>query len=364
MVTKTTLSFLILMLWMGFFQSSQVAGQAPLRTVLIEEFTGEWCGWCPIGMMELEEMVAKYGDTIIVVAVHNGDLLESPSASGMIGAWGHSAPSALINRAFDTILDAQVFDPSDWDEVIARRINSPSPCEVQLVYGFNAATRMLTAEVKAIFTEDFIGDGRLNLYIVEDSVAGEAQHNYLSGDPQFIGTPFYALPDPIPGFIHEHVLREMLGESYGIDGIIPDTVTAGQIFSYTFTYTIPAEYNLDHLHLIGVIQQHKGLKKYRKILNSIHTRFDKTMTGHGSLGAVSRLTVWPNPANEQVYIKSTGNEEIESVMIYSLNGAPLSSDPFRGRLINFPLHQIPPQTCILVIRTRVGVYHHKLIISR
>jgi thiol-disulfide isomerase/thioredoxin len=364
MATKTTLSLLILMLWMGFFQSLQVAGQTPLRTVLIEEFTGEWCGWCPIGMMELEEMVAKYGDTIIVVAVHSGDAMETPSAGDMIGAWASFYPSGIINRTYDTVIGAQTLATEEWEEVISRQIATPAPCLAQLSYAYEEASRTITADVTASFTNDFIGDGRLNLYIVEDSVVGEAQHNYLSGDPQFIGTPFYALPDPIPGFIHEHVLREMVGESYGIDGIIPDTVTAGQMFGYTFTYTIPASYNLDHLHLIGVIQQHKGLKKYRKILNSIHTRFDKTMTGHGSLGAVSRLTVWPNPANEQVYIKSTGNEEIESVMIYSLNGAPLSSDPFRGRLINFPLHQIPPQTCILVIRTRVGVYHHKLIISR
>jgi thiol-disulfide isomerase/thioredoxin len=364
MITKTAFSFLILMLWLELFPSFQATGQVPLRTVLIEEFTGEWCGWCPIGMMELEEMIAKFGDSIIVVAVHTGDQLESESASEMIAVWANFAPSALINRIYDTILGTQVFDTDNWEEVIARQIDSPSPCEVQLVYGFNAATRMLTAEVTAVFTEDFIGDGRLNLYIVEDSVVGDAQHNYLSGDPQFIGTPFYALPDPIPGFIHEHVLREMLGESYGIDGIIPDTVTAGQIFSYTFTYTIPAAYNLDHLHLIGVIQQHKGLKKYRKNLNSIHIMFDKTITGQGSPDALSRLSVWPNPANEQVSIRSTGNEEIESVILYSLNGAPLSSGHFSDQSKNLPLQQIPPQACILVIRTQTGVYHHKLIITR
>jgi len=144
---------------MGLTPSPEAFGQVPSRTVLIEEFTGEWCGWCPTGMMELEEMIAKYGDTIIVVAVHISDPLESPSASAMIGAWGSMAPSALVNRVFDTILDNQIFVTDDWDAVIARQINSPSPCEVQLVYGFNAATRTLTAEVKAILQRIILAMG-------------------------------------------------------------------------------------------------------------------------------------------------------------------------------------------------------------
>jgi len=348
---------------MGLTLSPEASGQAPSRTVLVEEFTGEWCGWCPIGMMELEEMIARYGDTIIVVAVHTGDPLESPSASAMIGAWGSSAPSALINRVYDSILGAQVFQPDDWDEVIARQIDAPSVCDVQLNYGFNLSSRLLTAEVKAIFTENYLGDGRLNLYIVEDSVAGEAQHNYLSGNPDYINTPFYSLPDPIPGFIHEHVLREMVGESYGIDGIIPDTVTAGQEFSYTFTYTIPAGYNLGHLHLVGLVQQYKGLKKYRRILNSVHYIFDPTITGHGSSAAYGKISIGPNPAGDQVTIRAGSNEILESVGLYSINGIKIIEQHASGNEIHLQLSGIKPQTCILVIRTKAGVYHRKLIIS-
>jgi thiol-disulfide isomerase/thioredoxin len=349
---------------MGLTPSPEAFGQVPSRTVLIEEFTGEWCGWCPTGMMEIEEMIAKYGDTIIVVAVHISDPLESPSASAMIGAWGGMAPSALVNRVFDTILDNQIFVTDDWDAVIARQINSPSPCEVQLVYGFNAATRVLTAEVKAIFTENYIGDGRLNLYIVEDSVAGNAQHNYLSGNPDFINTPFYSLPDPIPGFIHEHVLREMVGESYGIDGIIPDTVTAGQEFIYTFTCTIPAGYNLGHLHLIGLVQQYKGLKKYRKILNSVHYKFDPAITGQGDSAEFERISAGPNPAHDQVTIRAGSNEILESVELYSLHGKLISANYPENNEIHLQVNEIDPQTCILVIRTAAGVFHKKLIISK
>jgi thiol-disulfide isomerase/thioredoxin len=364
MIRKPFLLFLFFLLCMGLTPSPEAFGQVPSRTVLIEEFTGEWCGWCPNGMMELEEMIAKYGDTIIVVAVHTSDPLESPSASAMIGAWANFSPSALINRDYDTLLGAQVFQTGDWDAVIARQIDTPPVCDVQLNYGYNPSSRLLTAEVKANFTENYIGDGRLNLYIVEDSVAGNAQHNYLSGDPQFIGTPFYALPDPIPGFIHEHVLREMVGESYGIDGIIPDTVTAGQEFSYSFTYTIPAGYNLGHLHLIGLVQQHKGLKKYRKILNSVHYKFDPAITGQENSAVFEKISIGPNPVCDQVTIRSGSNEILESVELYSLQGKLMSANYPENNEIHLQVNEIEPQTCILVIRTATGVFHKKLMISK
>jgi len=54
----TNLSALVVIfnLW-----SMAVYSQSPSRAVLIEEFSGEWCGWCPIGMMELDNLTEKYG---------------------------------------------------------------------------------------------------------------------------------------------------------------------------------------------------------------------------------------------------------------------------------------------------------------
>jgi hypothetical protein len=337
-------------------------GQQPERTVLLEEFTGEWCGWCPIGMMEMEEMIERYGDTLIALSVHSSDLLETPSASGMIGAWASAFPSGVINRTYDSILNTQTFFPGEWETVIAGEIATPSPCLVQLAYSYNEPSRLITADVTALFTADFIGDTRPNLYIVEDSVTGVAQHNYLSGNPDFINTPYYSLPDPIPGFVHRHVLREMVGESYGVDGIIPDTVLAGQSFTYTFTYAIPDGYNTGRLSLIAVVHKHKGLKKYRRILNARQENFSPLGTGITPLENKEAVRVWPNPAHDVITIRMEGPQRIKTVQLFSLTGIKLAEYRTDQPDITLPVEEWKGSCILLRTETNLNETSHRLVI--
>ena len=41
--------------------------------VLIEDFTGAWCGWCPRVSSSIEELVENNEDKIVAVALHNND---------------------------------------------------------------------------------------------------------------------------------------------------------------------------------------------------------------------------------------------------------------------------------------------------
>jgi len=353
------LLFVIFNLW-----QTNAFSQSPGRAVLIEEFTGEWCGWCPTGMMELENLKEKYGDTLIIVAVHTSDIMEAASADGMMDAWASFAPSALINRGYDTILQAQIFSTEEWDQIIAREINNPAPCDIHLAYSFNETTREITATVSATFTQNYIGDGRLNLYIVEDNVIGESQSNYLSGNPDFINTPFYNLPEHIDNFSHQHVLREMVGESYGIDGIIADTVSAGQQFEYTFNYTVPADYKLEDLHLIGVAQQYKGLKKYRKILNSVHYKFSSNGASINNLPHSFEPVISPNPASNQIQIKMINSEIIQNVKIFTINGSLVYQETPRCEDVFVNTQNFTNGCYIVVVVTDVNIYQRKIIINK
>lgn len=360
-VTLLCLGFI---LFFHFVIPAQSRGQYPERTVLLEEFTGEWCGWCPIGMMEIEEMLERYGDTLIAVAVHSGDPLETPSASAMLGAWASAFPSGVVNRTYDSILNTQTFYPGEWESVIASEIATPSPCLASLSYSYNESLRQISADVTASFTEDFTGDCRLNLYIAEDSVTGGAQHNYLSGKPEFINTPFYSLPDPIPGFVHRHVLREMVGESYGVDGIIPDTVMAGQSFTHTFTYTIPDDFNTSRLYLIAVVHKHKGLKKYRRILNARQERFSPLGTGISPVQQMEMVRVWPNPAHDVVTVQTNDQQRMKTVQLYSLTGIKLAEYHCDQNEITIPVTGWKGSCIILRAETTRNQMINRLLIIR
>ena len=48
------------------------------RTVMLEEFTGTWCGWCPRGAIVMRELLLDYPGQLIGLAYHQGDPMEIP----------------------------------------------------------------------------------------------------------------------------------------------------------------------------------------------------------------------------------------------------------------------------------------------
>lgn len=45
----------------------------PTVVPVIEEFTGTWCGWCPVGFVGLQSIHDTYGDKVVLIAVHDSD---------------------------------------------------------------------------------------------------------------------------------------------------------------------------------------------------------------------------------------------------------------------------------------------------
>ena len=49
--------------------------QVPRRRVVVEEYTGMWCQYCPRGIALMENLENKYTDDFIGIAIHSGDPL-------------------------------------------------------------------------------------------------------------------------------------------------------------------------------------------------------------------------------------------------------------------------------------------------
>lgn len=70
----------------------------PVNRPLMEEYTGLWCGWCPRGLVAMEEMSRLYGSDFVCISYHCDDEMQYMSefpndASGY--------PSAFMNRQYD-----------------------------------------------------------------------------------------------------------------------------------------------------------------------------------------------------------------------------------------------------------------------
>ncbi len=244
--------------------SLNTAKAAITHRILLEQHTGSWCGWCVDGSYVMDEMIKKYGDKIIGVKLHNGDGMVIPQEGELGQALGLTGfPTGSLSR--EMFNDGQggvvVFiDRSNWDAAAAAVMANPATVDVGLKYTLDPTSRELTAYCDASFASSIANEVRFNVIITEDEVTGTGsgydQQNYLSGRAGYESNPYYKLPKVITGYKHMKVARVYLGGSWGEPNSIGTSVTSGSKYTYVFKYTIPSNWNIDKLNIVGVVQQY------------------------------------------------------------------------------------------------------------
>src|SRR5438128_1660915 len=125
---------------------SQLLTAQVQRKVLIEDFTGAWCGWCPLAMSYIDQTQSAYGSSIIEMTLHgptSGSPYYEPMActfsTNLINSFGVSTyPSTMIDRADwsswtgDTVhrqLLGNYTGHNYLKDITASRLNVSSPVE-------------------------------------------------------------------------------------------------------------------------------------------------------------------------------------------------------------------------------------------
>ena len=76
--------------------------EKPVVTPLIEEYSGTWCGWCPVGFDGMERTNEEFGEKVSLIAIHSGDVMEASEFQNLIKRVG-GYPSAFIDRGDEDI---------------------------------------------------------------------------------------------------------------------------------------------------------------------------------------------------------------------------------------------------------------------
>jgi len=181
------------------------------RKILLEEYTGHYCTFCPKGHAEAGRLKSIYGDKLITVAIHANEQYAKPLLpdypDDFRTVYGNQLytdfqspgqPAGVINRkkANDSTVS---YSKSYWAELVSREDSLTADISIKPTCTFNATTKEITLNVDIQFIKDLPQNTNLIVYILEDSVKAPQLNNSIR----------------VPDYIHRDMLRDMPLGAYG-----------------------------------------------------------------------------------------------------------------------------------------------------
>lgn len=326
-------------------KSSQVKNLSfkPVRNVVLEEFTGTTCPNCPRGILAIENLREKFGSNIIPVSIHTytGDNLGSGLSSYSTSLGLTAAPSGIVNRngiisepMWKSPIDAcwyfsdEVYG-SCWFDYVTEEMNTPADAEItadKMTFDETASTFSIPLSVKYALSAKNLS---LNVFVtvVEDGIIASQENNLGSTeDANFgdwgMGGKYSATTNS--GITHDDVCRAYYGNVEGTSGYLPQSMTAGEPFDFTFTGTIPTSLSVrdNAKAVVMLLDAVTG-----KVINATVARFDgesgiKNVTANGAIGDI---TVRSDNGNITVLTDGAAN-----IAVYSITGTQIAAAKSNG----------------------------------
>lgn len=215
----------------------------PKRKVLIEDYTGTWCGFCPGVALAIDEVRAITQD-VSVVAIHKAsssypeplDFDRIEELQDMFGV-SNGFPKAQVNRTVSWAI------PYVLSEVTSMAGNDT---DVSIAIKSQLTGANLTVEVKVVYENGSEAGDKLVVYLLENGVVSP-QANYFNETP---GHPYQGLGNPIEDYVHNDGLRNSLSDLFG-DAIAQ--TPAFQEFKKNYSFSVPAEYVGENLSFVVMV---------------------------------------------------------------------------------------------------------------
>ncbi len=213
------------------------------RHICIMDLTGAWCSNCPSGFRSLngilENPFADWKEIVHVMALHDNSggvdpmgLNVTPTVLSTFGIGGY--PGWVTDmREGGLLTDDIIYVRDSFDRSLEEY---PAHCGVKIES--RLAQRELEVEI-TVFAE-LAGDYAVCVWLLEDGVVG----------PQLDGSIQY------DEWTHNHVARAYLSSNW--KGDLLGTLAASQEGSKNYTYSLPAEWNAEKMHIVALAIDAKG----------------------------------------------------------------------------------------------------------
>lgn len=259
------------------FASTEVVPSEYTQKVLIEDYTGTWCAYCP-QLAQIFDFFTAYNENIIPIAIHcAGAGMEDPWVYEHWEQMAHSnnynaggQPKGKINRIYpmDMLQGSQPCpnNPEAFYPQIDPYLNQAAP--LGLAINSSLSGNNLNINVKVGFGTGNITNAKLVVNLIEEELF-HAQANAYYGST-FPNCPFNQGPynqNPIPNFPQKHVLLKSYTDIFG-DNIPTNEVAEGNVWTRELNVNLPSNVtNAQNLYIVAFVVGNGDEIKTRAVLN-------------------------------------------------------------------------------------------------
>lgn len=212
------------------------------KNVVLEEFTGVNCGYCPDGHDISNQVCAANAGHAWAINIHTGGY-----AAEYTTQWGAALnnqahisgyPAGTVNRHVFSGSSTEL-NRGQWASAANQIRGQQSPVNIAARATVDYNTRVMTIDVEIYYTANSSSNvNYLNIALLQDNILGQ-QSNYGNYNSDYIEGNQYR---------HMHMLRDLITGQWG-EAI--ETTSAGSFVHKTYTYNVPAsiqnaEYNTSH----------------------------------------------------------------------------------------------------------------------
>ena len=223
------------------------------RKILIEDYTGFTCGNCPPAAEKAKELKTRYGDTVIVMALHVGTTFAEPRTSGVKYLNDYRSeegeiysekyendqqglPNGIISRS-DTLGILLLDYTTQWEDAVIKLKNAPAIAALNYDISYDASTRIAKASVSVLPLQNLSGNYNVVISMTEDSIV-DWQKDYSQ------------TPEDVEFYMHRHLFRGTMNGAFG-SSVISGSAASGDCIELSEkSFTFPSAWNENQMSIV------------------------------------------------------------------------------------------------------------------
>lgn len=353
---RLTLAFMALLAFSFSLKAQMyVSTTVAHRNVILEEFTGRNCQYCPDGHAIANQITANNPGRFWAINVHGGSYapttypnFNTTDGAAILGGFAVDGfPSGVVNRS-----TGEGQNRGSWSSIASQQMSQVAECNVAGAAIVNPVTRMATITVEVYYTgNSSVNENYLSVAMVQDSILGSQSGGSTWNPGQMIGNQY----------VHMHVLRDVITSTWG-DAISP--TTQGTLITRTYQYQIPetigspngVAVDLNNIHFYAWVAERS--QTYDELYQGQHYYYTATrpILNAGELALILGVNEPVHPIvadvnidglyectqskNIEIAIQNIGTEAITSLSITAEYGEDTYTADWAGEILPFGREKI------------------------